>query len=187
MSCPVAVIFPGLPLCTNFHTLDAPLCTKFELSLPLVPSSAEIAFALTAPLPAGSALAIYYSTAPGCWNYLGSITNDRPSSVFPAVWARVTAPIEGDSVLIAKDRVLTIGCSLETAEFVSSLSDSKAEQGVKSHGLGIAIAEHVYQFIASFQLDLSGNYIQVPKNALNVWFDRFRRKLMHDPGFLKRQ
>ena len=175
---PLAVLIPGQYLCSSFEALDPPLYRKFQVRLPALCPSGELSVALTAPLPDHTALALYYAREPNKWHYLGYVSSQRPSIVLAAPWTRR----ERDCSLAQDEEWVYLGCSLESEQFVLGMDESRPDDPKE---LGAAVAEHLFRYLASFQDDGQG-YVRLPKQALHAWFDKLKRKLVYDPGFLKR-
>lgn len=78
-SLPFTIIAPGSPPITDFQ------CNNdiYHIDIPSPSLIPNVCFTLTAPLPDNIALGLYYSIPPyENLQYLGAITNNRPSDIF---------------------------------------------------------------------------------------------------------
>lgn len=128
------------------------------------------------------ALALYSITiSPGNsdthWSYRGYVSNERPSDVMP---------VFVDDVDVQPAAVYQIHIVVESVHDVASKHSAKLagkEEFCRRVGMDL------FQYMQSFSQGNSSNneYITVPMNVLDTWFNRISSKLRRDPDFLTRK
>jgi hypothetical protein len=193
------LVVSGWPVRTDFHPVD-PTGRKFVLRLycpgdlpaPISSVSELTVFAL-APIPLDHGALVYWqieaagtgtnATATG-FELLGSITADRPSSVFQTGWSEHEQLLE---IASAQSVVVTIGVSLEPLANVQNLTSSLRDHQQTKLFVAQRVALDLFNFMASFDAGTGGNqHMVVPKNIFDRWFQRFENRFRRDPTFFLR-
>jgi hypothetical protein len=127
------------------------------------------------------ALALYSITvSPGTndtnWSYRGYVSNGRPSDVMPVFVDDL------DSQPAAAYQIHVV---VESMEEVSSKHLAKL---AAKEDFCRRVGMDLFVYMQSFsQSNGSSDYITVPMNILDTWFNRISSKLRHDPDFLTRK
>lgn len=184
---PFGLVVPGLPVRTDFVTVDA---TKFSLSLTCpgditVPLATirDLCFFCQAPLPSDQGVLVYWQIAtpnngPSTgFELLGSLTPGQPSAIFQTGWAEHEQLVE---LAGAPALLLTIGVSIEPLANLQNLSAS-----VPNRQLFVAqkIARDLFNFMQSFDTGAAAGYMSVPTNIFDRWWRRFEQRFQRDPQF----
>ncbi|OII76783.1 hypothetical protein cand_024600 [Cryptosporidium andersoni] len=133
---------------------------------------------LNQPLPTDQCGAgIYYSFAPfTSWEFLGVITNVRPSDMFTTGW-----PFLPDIMNLATVR---IGITIELSSELIVKVENKPPIDINKE-VAKKIALNLFRFIESFNGNNinSSECIRVPQMVLDRWFVKFEEKYNRDPYF----
>lgn len=127
------------------------------------------------------ALALYSITVSSSsndtnWSYRGYVSNDRPSDV-------MTVFVDGLDMQQAA--AYQIHVVVESMEEVSS---KHLERLAGKEDFCRRVGMDLFQYMQSFSQSSGNNdYITVPMNILDTWFNRISSKLRHDPDFLTRK
>lgn len=128
------------------------------------------------------ALALYSITvSPGSnetnWSYRGFVSNERPSDVMPVF-------IDGLDMLPAAAYQIHI-----VVESLEQVSNKHTARIAGKEDFCRRVGMDLFQFMQSFSQGHGSNndYITVPTNILDTWFNRISGKLRNDPDFLTRK
>jgi len=140
---------------------------------------------LSAPnaLPPQAGLGLYVSVGGQDWQYRGCVSNARPSDAFPVRWPTGEAAVAG--------------CSAQIGVSVESLADLEQKEGCRlgqKEEFAKRVALNLFQFLESFStghgvtpaMATGTDYLVVPANFLDKWFQKFQAKFRRDPDFLTR-
>lgn len=130
-------------------------------------------------------------------NYMGAVTNARPTDTFSTGWGMdqqvcnmtpqtITNPNTGETVAITS---LKICLKVDTFENLIELDQLVREDSRKLYAR--CVAQNLYNFMSSYENDPSklnamnsSNYLVVPQNFLDKWFLKFEEKFKRDPNFI---
>lgn len=198
---PFGLIVPGSPVRVNFAPADS---TGLRFALALTPSDfpgplatiTEIVFFLmpNTPLPPDHGVVCYWqiaattSPSPGVpppstgFQPLGSITPDRPSTVFQTGWSEHEQVVEVSSS--GQPVIVTIGASLEPLQTIQNM-------GIDVHKGRLYVAQKIasdlFKFMQSFDTGTGGaGQMVVPTNIFERWWQRFSKRFERDPNFFLR-
>lgn len=111
------------------------------------------------------------------WSYRGYVSNDRPSDVMPVF-------VDGLDMQ-QPAAAYQIHVVVESMEEVSS---KHLERLAGKEDFCRRVGMDLFQYMQSFSQSSGNNdYITVPMNILDTWFNRISSKLRHDPDFLTRK
>jgi hypothetical protein len=169
-----ACVVSGALVQTNFQQIDA---TKLMLEIQMPRGEGSIKHLCVfmtgqAPLPEDAAAGIHVSWAPNfdVFTPVGYLSNHKPSAIF-----KISLP-PGNDTAIAR-----IGISLEPAHNAIVQDHQKKQKAANTtRELAMKIAQHFYNFVASF----AGSTQGVQMALLDKWFNSFQSKLQADPQFL---
>eukprot|EP00070_Physeter_catodon_P026252 XP_028333146.1 protein OPI10 homolog isoform X1 [Physeter catodon] len=125
---------------------------------------------LTAPLPCNDEGAgIYYSIPPFTnWEFIGAITNVKPSALLSTGWAFL--PQTSQLPVVKLGMMLENAPSLQEKLLTTPLPDVKKEYARR-------VALNLYRYLESFQ---GGAAMPL----LDQWFQRFEARYQRDPNFV---
>eukprot|EP01071_Lankesteria_metandrocarpae_P012156 Lankesteria_metandrocarpae@DN5532_c0_g1_i1.p1 len=128
--------------------------------------------------PIGAPIGVYYSFPPfSAWEFLGVLTDARPSSFFSTGWSLLPETQSQCTVrfLLAVENEAELLRKLETANPV----DFKKEYGRR-------VAMNLANYIESFNDGGSSALAAQPLAVLEQWLKRFEEKYKLDPNFVMR-
>jgi len=162
----------------------------------------------TVPFNPGYAGAIYFGwPSPGggvTWQYLGYISNDKPSAIFKLAKLKQTNlntdPFSGGTFGTIAATTALIGITVETVDDI--IAKQPAEDAVAStvssyNEFCTKMLESFYNYASSFaigQIDIAtvisqggGNpsMTYIPMQTLQQWYDIFSKRLSTNPNFWK--
>ncbi|EPT26690.1 putative DUF775 domain protein [Toxoplasma gondii TgCatPRC2] len=166
------VVVPGRPcLAPTQVTGQAPALGTFQsgqwvCDLVNPGEISDLVCFLTSPLPSNNEGAgIYYSVAPFTdWEFMGVITNNRPSVLLSPGWSLLPQ--------VNQQPIVKLGVSLESAEVLQEKLLTKPPPDVKKE-YARRVALNLYRYIESFQ---GGAAMPL----LDQWFQRCAS---HNPAF----
>lgn len=188
------VIVSGRLAQVDFQNVDV---NKFLTTIPDADSVNHIVVFMTgtAALPIGMGGSVYFSwpdpNSPPQWQYLGAISNEKPSAIFRITKLKQSA---GDVVptgfgfsqsIVSK--VAQIGISIEPLSQISQMTPAVSSTFNDNFAaFTTRTAEHLFNFVSSFAKTLPGTTEQVvPLLAIQQWYQNYSRKLELNPGFWK--
>lgn len=143
-------------------------------------------------------LAVYWSWpdphSPSKWQYLGHISNQKPSAIFKISQLRKLHEMEtNDSMMLfggTISHIAQIGISIETENSVSQQTPSTSCDADTYYVFGKKMLENFINFATSFTISQSQmlpnpSETYVPLSTLTSWFNNFRRRLEQNPNFWK--
>ena len=143
----------------------------------------EACLFLTTPggLPADAALGLYVSVGGEDWQYRGSVSNQRPSDVFPLKWPCGTEAARSQGQI----RNALVGVSIER---LADLAMKEGERLGAKENFAKMVAMDLFRYLESFNAGTRAgpDTLVVPANFLDRWFEKFARKFRLDPDFLTR-
>eukprot|EP00128_Syssomonas_multiformis_P016499 Colp12_sorted_trinity150504_noHs@31276 len=147
----------------------------------------------TTPFPEGYGASVYFNwpTPEPAWQYLGYISNEKPSAIFKISGVRpkntTPNPFGTEVEMNAEENVLCqIGLSIETLDALKHLSPPEAKpSGTDGQSVAEKVATSVYNYVMSF----AGSAVRpgeqvVPLSAVENWYKSFSAKLQADPNYL---
>jgi len=192
---------------TSFRQVDQ---THFVIDVVDPDSFNHVVVFLTGqvPFPAGMGGAVYCAWPPKdpgvaepVWQFLGIVTNDKPSAIFKVsrlkkAAAGPAAPSGFASQLHAAGNMSAqVGISVESIDTISSLatassSETEASNMSTSQEFSQKMVESLFNFTASFALNADEARLRtsetfVPFSAIQQWFTNFERRLQQNPNFWK--
>eukprot|EP00919_Chromeraceae_sp_WS-2016_P017662 GHVR01042004.1.p1 GENE.GHVR01042004.1~~GHVR01042004.1.p1 ORF type:complete len:177 (+),score=26.95 GHVR01042004.1:26-556(+) len=169
------LVIPGRPFIA-VTTEDAPGSNRWIVDVSAPGEISEISVFLTQALVRGDiGVGIYFSFTCDSWEFLGVITNTRPSDIYSTGWSlrpdiyqlpatRIGFMVEDTVTLIPK---------LE----VKPIIDIKKEYARRT-------ALNLFRFIESFAQVGADRTIRCPQDVLDRWLVRFEEKFKIDPNFV---
>ncbi|XP_055703712.1 protein OPI10 homolog [Phlebotomus papatasi] len=151
----------------------------------------------TVALPDGMAGAVYFSwpdpSAPPNWQYLGHISNSKPSAIFKISQLKKlnemqdnpTSNIFGSQPI---SHIAQIGISIEPEANIMQQTPSTSATSYLQFGQ--KMLENFFNFASSFavtQAQMVPNPTEtfVPLSTLQTWYTNFQRRLQQNPNFWK--
>lgn len=192
-----AMIVPGHELNTNCYQIRAnnntnnnPTSdTKYLMMIenPGLVQNFAISLLNANQLPSDLGFAIFYSLPPfNDWKYIGIIHCKNASKIFKCPWMDIKG--------ITKCPIARIGFELRAMDFLQSLEKENEKVmnettnvlTVIKNEFAIKVANNLYEWMTSYTKSTeNGEYIIAPANCLNQWQERFHRKYILDPEFMK--
>lgn len=144
-------------------------------------------------------LAVYWSWpdphSPSKWQYLGHISNQKPSAIFKIsqlkklheMETQETVMMFGDSAI---SHIAQIGISIEPETSVLAQTTSATQDAHTYYQFGQRMLESFINYATSFtvtqsQMIPNPSETYVPLSTLTTWFNNFRRRLEQNPNFWK--
>ncbi|EEB05570.1 inositol metabolism protein Opi10 [Schizosaccharomyces japonicus yFS275] len=152
----------------------------------------------TSPFPNGFGAKVYFQWPDKPFQYLGYLTNEKPSAIFRLKntvqqFTQGAGPVSGITA--------SLGISVEPLESIaqeamaSSSSTALAKPAAPPSSIAERILKNLYNFLASFAVsnlppyatglgDLRPNDTYVPLRVFQDWHAKFLSKLTNNPNFL---
>lgn len=141
-------------------------------------------------------LAVYWSwpdpNSPSKWQYLGHISNQKPSAIFKISSLKKLHEMEThESMMMFGDssisHIAQVGVSIEPIATV--MQQTPATTAENYHVFGKKMLDNFVNFVSSFtvsqnQMD-GGGGLYVPLTTITTWFNNFQRRLEQNPNFWK--
>jgi protein Hikeshi len=198
MAC-FGLIISGRLVQTDFQQIDE---TKFLINIPEADNINYLVAFLTgsSPLPLGSAGAVYWSwpdaNAPSKWQYLGYISNQKPSAIFKISQLKKLHELETHENLMQFgglgdiSHIAQVGISIEPEQNVISQTSSINNEVAGYFDFGKKMLENFMNFVTSFtttqsQMVVNPSETYVPLSTVTTWFNNFQRRLEQNPNFWK--
>ncbi|XP_053206733.1 protein OPI10 homolog [Panonychus citri] len=188
------IIVSGRLVQTDFQPVDA---GKFLITIPSPESLNHIVVFLTgtSPLPVEMGASVYFSwpdpTSPPTWQYLGYISNDKPSAIFRITKLKNATPANTfafSQPIVAQYAQIGISCEplTQIAQLTADItvnpmgSDSLVTYAAKT-------AENLFNYTCSFARTILPNTNEqyVPLSIIQQWYTNFMRRVEQDPTFMK--
>jgi len=194
------VLAAGRLVQTDFVEVDMTHCV---CSLASADSINHLVVFLTGQqaFPDGLAGAVYFSFPPPgeppSWQYLGYISNDKPSAIFRITKWKPTSDlvqngIFGNAVVLA-EKTAQIGISVEPFDQVKSMTPADGSSSTAAPTdafleFGKKMLENFVDFASSFALQpsttpMNANETYVPLSIVQKWYDNFTRRMGVNPYF----
>ncbi|KAH7818208.1 putative protein Hikeshi [Monocercomonoides exilis] len=184
------VVLPKRPVITSFTAL-AP--DKYIVPIEDISTASHVCIFLTGTPPLQSSLgcAIYLATTPFTqWSYLGSVHNQKPSTILRFRWPKddidrgVTAQLGINIVPIATVEELDAKKDAEKREVLSSSGDAAL------NAVGQKVVSNLYNFVTSMARTISfadgtEPVEVVPTAAITKWLETFNDRCRKNPNFWK--
>lgn len=152
----------------------------------------------TLPLPEGMSAAVYFSwpdtNAPPSWQYLGYISNSKPSAIFKISQLKKLHEMEVSQAINVFgsqpiSHIAQIGISVEPDNAIAQLVPATTTAQTV-FDFGQKMLENFYNFSSSFaitqaQMVPNPGETYVPLSTLQTWFNNFQRRLQQNPNFWK--
>ncbi|EFN79212.1 protein OPI10 homolog [Harpegnathos saltator] len=153
----------------------------------------------TVPFPDGMGGAVYFSwpdlSAPPNWQFLGYISNNKPSAIFKISTLKKNHEFENSNVGIFGigkiSHVAQIGVSVEP---LAVIEQQAAMLVTTTNNNFIEFAEKMLtnfmNYVASFTVNqtlMTPNPMEnfVPLSSVHVWYETFQRRFRQNPSFWK--
>lgn len=188
------IIVSGRLVQTDFQPVDA---GKFLITIPSPESINHIVVFLTGtqPLPLEVGASVYFSwpdpVSPPTWQYLGYISNDKPSAIFRITKLKASSPTNTfgfTQPIVAQYAQIGISCE-PLAQIQQLTADISVNPIAADTVLTYAAktAENLFNYTCSFARTLltDTNEQFVPLSIIHQWYQNFIRRLEQDPNFLK--
>lgn len=160
------------------------------------------------PLPLGTACCLFFSlpnpSAPPAWNYLGYLTNEKPSAIYKLsnlaktvthenFMNEITSPIFGFSQ--APVGLAQVGISVEPLESVVQMVpalETTASNIASFSSFINKTVNNIYNYCASFgrtkgqlmnDMTVGPDTQFVPLSIIQSWFETYSRRLSNDQNF----
>lgn len=193
------LIVSGRLVQTDFQLVDA---GKFLITIPNAESINHVVVFLTpnSPLPPDVGAGVYFSwpdpVSPPTWQYLGYISNDKPSAIFKITKLKNISggDMSGINTFAYSQPIVAqyaqIGISLEPLAQIVQLTADVSVNPLNNESLlnfAAKTAENLFNYASSFaRTMLPPNEEQfVPLSVIPQWYQNFCRRLQQDPSFLK--
>lgn len=153
----------------------------------------------TTPFPEGMAGAVYFSwpdpNAPPSWQFLGYISNSKPSAIFKISQLKKldeipnSSPVNVFGTNLPISHIAQIGLSIEPEG--SLMQQTPATTTTDTYyQFGQKMVENFFNFVSSFSVTQSQmvpnpNETFVPLSTVQTWFTNFQRRLQQNPSFWK--
>ncbi|XP_043461116.1 protein OPI10 homolog [Leptopilina heterotoma] len=194
----LGLICSGRLVQTNFEQVSE---TKLLFTVPDADDINHIVLFLvgTIPFPDNMAGAVYFSwpdpNAPPNWQFLGYISNSKPSAIFRISNLKKNDEFENQNLSIFGmgkiSHVAQVGISVEPLAAVEQQAAALHDQQTNTF---IEFAQktlsNFVNYVSSFSTtqtqmlpNLTENY--VPLSTIQTWYERFERRLQQNPNFWK--
>ena len=188
---------------TNFQQAGQ---NQFITSLENVSLINHIVVFLTGDVPFSDGFggSIYFGWPTGtgevAWQFLGYITNDKPSAIFKLGRVRSEDAVLQNPFMAAQGHLLAmsntsalLGISVEPQNDIAQKTpaDNTTASGIASQTeFCQKMLENFYNFASSFavtqqQMSPAPNVPFVPLSTVTQWFENFQRKMSANPNFWK--
>ncbi|XP_031640627.1 protein OPI10 homolog [Contarinia nasturtii] len=177
---------------------------KFLLNIPEADNINHIVIFLTDAIPVGLAGAVYFSwpdpVAPPSWQFLGYISNNKPSAIFKISTLKKLDEMETNGLSAAMSQfnvfgaqpishTAQIGVSIEPEATVTQLEPATTSP-TNYIQFGQKMLENFINFVSSFavtQAQMVPNPTEtfVPLSTIQTWYQNFERRLQQNPNFWK--
>lgn len=149
----------------------------------------------TQAFPEGLGGSVYFSwpdlTGPPSWQFLGFISNTKPSAIFKITKLKTTdsgVPMFGQAQIAHNAQ---IGISVEPLQTIASQTPPSMTEPSKATlfmEFAQKTVQNLFDYIASFavtqsQMIPSPNESFIPMSALRNWFTNYERRLQQNPNF----
>ena len=179
-----ACVVAGRLVQTNFTVVDS---LKLFLEIGEANNVQHLCVFMTGSvaLPQDAAATLHFSWGPlfTDWQYIGFLSNSKPSSIFKL--SPPPSPINaggggGGEIPLS----LRVGISIEPLQTALSLHTANQQQKTLSSlklqtDLAQAIVNHLFNYVSSF----SSSSSSIPFSQLEKWYSNFQEKLQRDPSF----
>ncbi|XP_076232163.1 protein OPI10 homolog [Calliopsis andreniformis] len=194
----LGIIVSGRLVQTDFQQIGE---NQFLITVPDADNINHIVVFLTGtiPFPDGTGGAVYFSwpdpIAPPNWQFLGYISNGKPSAIFKISTLKKNHEFENSNVGIFGvgkiSHVAQIGVSIEPLGAIEMQATTLAETQSNS------FLEFVQKMLSSFlnyissfsvtQAQMTPNPTEnfVPLSTIQGWYETFERRLQQNPNFWK--
>lgn len=134
--------------------------------------------------------------SPPCWQYLGYISNEKPSSIYRITKLKKPSEVVINSKGFGFNQAIVshsaqIGISIEPLVHLNQLTPAIENSGDNNFkAYASRTAENLYNFVLSFGITIQPAIGQpasqvVPISAISQWYQNYTRKLDLNPNFWK--
>ncbi|XP_057319224.1 protein OPI10 homolog [Microplitis mediator] len=193
----LGIIVSGRLVQTDFQQISE---NQFLINVPDADNVNHIVIFLTGtvPLPEGMGGAVYFSwpdpNAPPNWQFLGYISNTKPSAIFRISDLKKNHEFENSNVGIFGAKIshsAQIGISVEPLSVIEPQAALVASTTTETH---VKFAQKMIinflNYVSSFSVTQSQmvpnpteNF--VPLSSVQGWYETFERRLQQNPNFWK--
>ncbi|EFN62288.1 Protein OPI10-like protein [Camponotus floridanus] len=192
------IIVAGRLVQTDFHQIGE---NQFLITVPDADNINHIVVFLTGiiPFPDGMGGAVYFSwpdaNAPPNWQFLGYVSNAKPSAIFKILNLKKNHEFENSNVGIFGigkiSHVAQIGISIEPLVIIEQQAATVAATTTNT------FVDFVQKMLTSFvnyvtsftvtQTQMTPNPTEnfIPLSTLQSWYETFERRLQQNPNFWK--
>lgn len=154
----------------------------------------------TVPLAPGMAAGVYFSWPdpinPSKWQYLGYISNSKPSAIFKISQLKKLHELESHDFILqfgesAISHNAQIGISVEPEINLMQQSSMVSNNEIsKYYDFGKKMLENFVNYVSSYtinqaQMQPNPSETYVPLSTLSAWYQNFQRRLEQNPNFWK--
>nr|CAG4644288.1 EOG090X0D82 [Lepidurus arcticus] len=189
----LGLIVSGRLVQTDFQLVGN---AQFLINIPEADKINHLVVFLTGsqPLPEGMAAAVYFSwpdpSAPPTFQYLGFISNSKPSAIFKI--GKLKFESQNGAGLTFGSSVsphAQIGISIEPIERITDLTPAPAVQPsiIPTYAeFAEKMIENLYNYTMSFGVTYPNNQgVMIPASALTNWYKTFKQRFEKNPYFWK--
>lgn len=194
----LGVIVSGRLVQTDFQQISD---AQFLINIPEADNVNHVVVFLTGttPFPEGMAGAVYFSwpdpNAPPAWQFLGYISNSKPSAIFKISQLKKLEEMPNSSSVnvfganLPISHIAQIGLSIEPEGNLMQQTPATTTTDTY-YQFGQKMVENFFNFVSSFSVTQSQmvpnpNETFVPLSTVQTWFTNFQRRLQQNPSFWK--
>lgn len=159
-------------------------------------TSLKTHFTVSSNFNPGLGGSVYFSwpdpNAPQSWQYLGYISNDKPSAVFkvrnfkiePSPFSHPTPGFGFNQTAVS--HVAQIGISIDPLIDIKDMTPCISLSNDHMATFATKTAENLFNFVSSFSKNVPGTNEQVvPLTVVQTWYQNYLKKIEMNPNFLK--
>ncbi|KAL5251481.1 hypothetical protein ACHWQZ_G016997 [Mnemiopsis leidyi] len=180
---------------TNFERVSE---TEFLSNLTVTSNALHVVVFVTEPFPEGYGGAIYFNwpNPDPTWQYLGFISNNKPSAIFKASQLKTGASGSGLGSMFgvsaggSQPQLGISALKLDEIEQLTAANDSSALTISSNVQFVQTMLDNLYNYLSSFavtqqQMSASSEH-WVKLSTVNQWYERFKTRMTNNPNFWKK-
>ncbi|KAG5679504.1 hypothetical protein PVAND_009067 [Polypedilum vanderplanki] len=192
------LIISGRLVQTDFQQIEE---TKFLTNIADADNINYIVTFLTGsiPLPLGTCAGVYWSWPdsqnPSRWQFLGYISNSKPSAIFKISQLKRLHELEMEETVMqfganAVSHIAQVGISIESEASVLQQVPAISNKTEEYFEFGRKMLENFMNYASSFtitqaQMVPNPSETYVPLSTVTSWYSNFQRRLEQNPNFWK--